>query len=94
MRKIMIGKINIKHNQIIFTGSSRENCGTARKIGARKQKAIIQERGEQRPKVLLEFIRFHVCVFSFLAAQSNNIDVEDIFQHVSILQLQSNEYCT
>ncbi|KMQ97127.1 cgmp-specific 3 -cyclic phosphodiesterase-like protein [Lasius niger] len=60
-------------------GTSRENRRTTREIGAREQKAVVEKRGEWHRHVLLEFVSLMI-FFSFLAAQSNNIDMEDIFQ--------------
>lgn len=67
----------------LISGTSRENRRAAWKIGAREQKAVVKERGEWHRHVLLEFVCLMI-FFSFLAAQSNNIDMEDIIQqHVS-----------
>jgi len=64
-------------------GTSRENRRAAREVGAREQKAVVKKRGEWHRHVLLEFVSLMI-FFSFLAAQSNNINMEDIIQqHVS-----------
>ncbi|KYN19994.1 cGMP-specific 3',5'-cyclic phosphodiesterase [Trachymyrmex cornetzi] len=59
--------------------TSRENRRAAWKVGAREQKAVVEKRGEWHRHVLLEFVSLMI-FFSFLAAQSNNIDMEDIIQ--------------
>lgn len=67
----------------LILGTSRENRRAAWEIGAREQKAVVEKRGEWHRHVLLEFVCLMI-FFSFLAAQSNNIDMEDIIQqHVS-----------
>lgn len=74
---------NLIRDATSILGASRENRRAAREIGAREQKAVVEKRGEWHRHVLLEFVSLMI-FFSFLAAQSNNIDMEDIFQqHVS-----------
>lgn len=76
-------KSAVKNAKSHILGASRENRRAAREIGAREQKAVVEKRGEWHRHVLLEFVSLMI-FFSFLAAQSNNIDMEDIFQqHVS-----------
>jgi len=78
----------------LVPGTSRENRRAAREIGARKQKAVVEKRGEWHRHVLLEFVSLMI-FFSFLAAQSNNIDMEDIFQqHVSTRFQHCKAECT
>lgn len=67
----------------LVPGASWENCRATGKIGAREQSAVVEKRGEWHRHALLEFVSLMI-FFSFLAAQSNNIDMEDILQqHVS-----------
>lgn len=76
----------------LVLGASRENRRAAREISTREQKAVIEERGEWHRHVLLEFVSLMI-FFSFLAAQSNNIDMEDIIQqHVSNLDFINRVY--
>jgi len=71
----------------LVLGTSRENRRAAREVGTREQKAIVEKRGEWHRHVLLEFVSLMI-FFSFLAAQSNNIDMEDIIQqHVSEISI-------
>jgi len=76
----------------LVLGTSRENRRAAREVGAREQKAIVEKRGEWHHHVLLEFVSLMI-FFSFLAAQSNNIDMEDIIQqHVSDFDFINRAY--
>lgn len=73
-------------------GTSWENCRATREVGAREQKAVVEKRGEWHRHVLLEFVSLMI-FFSFLATQSNNINMEDIIQqHVSNLDFINQIY--